>query len=117
MNIMQIIWEFAQSGPGLMVIGTMILFILNYVYKSKPGWAKYEGWMITAAKSAEKWIPNDTDNDILSKADKALDIFVKAYTKAKGKSPNKKLINEVIQGFPIVHDKLEQNGTLSKKKK
>jgi len=111
------IWEFAQSDPGLMLIGTLILFVINFIYKSKPGWAKYEGWMIQAAKQAEKWIPNDTDNEILSKADKALDIFIKSYTKAKGKAPGKRLVNEVVQGFSIVHDKLEQNGTLSKKKK
>ena len=85
--MLETIWNLMNTGIGMTVCGIIFIFGLSQLYKLKPGWEKYEGFMIMAVKQAEKWIPNDTDNEFLSKADKALDFAVKAYEKQKGKPP------------------------------
>lgn len=107
MNYVELAWNFLNTPVGYMVSGFIILFVLNKVFDSRPGWAKYEGFMITAIKAAEKFIPNDTENKSLQKADKAIEYFIKSYEKAKGKAPSKKLLDQVKMGLPIVHHKIE----------
>ena len=112
MQYIETIWNLMNTPIGLSVCGFILIFCLNKLFSAKPGWAKYEGFMISAVKQAEKWIPNDTENQALSKADKALEYFINAYEKGKGKSPSIKMKKEVMLGMSIVHDKLEQSGTL-----
>ena len=108
------VWEFAQSGPGLLISGTIIIFIFNKIFAANPKWAKYEGWLITAVKFAEKAIDDDVEGKGLARANAALKYFIKSYTEAKGKAPSKKLIEEAKQGLSIVHHKLETSFTLKK---
>jgi hypothetical protein len=116
MDFLSLLWKFVQSGPGLMISGTIILFIFNKIFSLKPAWAKYEGWIISAIKLAEKSIPNNASNKHLKKFDKALAFFIKSYMEAKGKEPGKKLLDEVEQGISILHSQMETNGNLKKKK-
>lgn len=107
MDILILVWEFLQTGTGMMVSGFIILFMLNKIFDAKPSWKKYEGFMIAAIKQAEKWVPDGTGNKGLQKADKALKYFIESYEKAKGKTPSRKLLSDVQNGMPIVHHKID----------
>jgi len=107
----QTIWTFLNSGTGMMISGAVILFILNKLFDAKPGWAKHEGIMIQAVKLAGKYIPNGSDG-LIGKADLALEYFIAAYKASHDKEPSKQLKRKVVDGLSIVHDKLEENGTL-----
>jgi len=107
MDILKLIITFLHTPLGWTVSGFLILFVINKIFSAKPGWAKYEGWMISAVKFAEKAIPDDAENGGLAKANSALQYFIESYRKAKGKEPSKKLVEQVNLGLPIVHDKLE----------
>lgn len=110
------ILEVMNSNIGLAAAGFIILFIINKIFSAKPGWAKYEGLLISGVKWAENVIGDDVTNKSLHRADEALKYFIKAYEKAHdGKSPSKKLLKEVELGLPIVHDKIEAK--MAEKKK
>lgn len=98
---------FMNTPIGYAIAGFIILFVINKIFSAKPRWAKYEGYMISAVKFAEKAIGDKTENAGLARADSALKYFIKSYTEAKGKKPSTKLIEKVQEGLPIVHDKLE----------
>ena len=106
MNL-EIIWNIVNSPIGWAISGFIILFVINKIFAAKPGWAKYEGPIISAIKWAEKSIDDNTDNAGMKKADAALKFFIKSYTEAKGKKPSTKIIEKVQLGMPIVHDKIE----------
>lgn len=103
----ELIWNLINSPIGWSISGFIILFIINKIFAAKPGWAKYEGPIISAIKWAEKSIDDKTENAGMQKADAALKFFIRSYTDAKGKKPSDKIIKEVQLGMPIVHDKLE----------
>ena len=103
----ELIWNIVNSPIGYTIGGFIILFIINKVFAAKPGWAKYEGPIISAIKWAEKAIDDETENAGMEKADKALKYFIKSYTEARGKKPSDKIIEQVQLGMPIVHDKIE----------
>ncbi len=115
MEFLQNIWQLMNSPIGLGASGFVLLIVLKQLYAAKPGWEKHEGYMISAIKYAEKWIPDDTDNKVLNKADKALEYFIQVFEKGNGKSPSKRLKKQIMLGLPIIHEKLEQSGTLNKK--
>lgn len=96
-----------NSPIGYAIVGFIILFVINKIFDAKPQYAKYEGWIISAIKMAEKAIKDEVENAGLKKADQALQYFIKAYTDAKGKAPSRRLMNEVKNGIPVIHDKLE----------
>jgi len=102
MDYIQIIMNFLNTPTGLTILGGIILFVINKIIDKRPGWAKYEGWMINAVKIAEKWTPNDS-NGFLGKADKAMELFIKSYETAKGKPPSKRLLADVSNGMAVVH--------------
>lgn len=117
MQYVEMLWNLMNTPMGITFSGFIILFIINKIFGAKPAWAKYEGWVISAIKFAEKAVDDKTENAGLEKADKALKYFIDAYTKAKGKQPSQKLINEVQAGIPIVHDKIEHMMDVKKKVK
>ena len=107
MEYLQMAWTFLNTPVGYMVSGFIFLFILNKIFDKRPGWKKYEGFMIDAVRKAEGWIKDDNDSPILNKADAALQYFIKSYEAAKGKRPKDSLISEVKNGLPIVHNAIE----------
>lgn len=107
MEYVEMAWGLMNTPMGFAISGFIILFVINKIFDKRPGWSKYEGFMISAIRQAEKWIPNDTDSNVLGKADKALEYFIKSYEKAKGKKPSKKVLADVQNGMSIVHHKIE----------
>ena len=107
MDYLYMIWSFLNTPLGYVISGFIILFIINKIFDAKPSWAKYESLMIGAIKMAENFIPDGTENKGLAKADKALEYFITSYTKAKGKPPSKKVIQNAMLGMSSVHEKIE----------
>lgn len=77
-------------------------------------WTKWEGYIVTGIKFAEKNIPDTVENKALARTDAALKFVIDAYEKSQGKEPSKELIAQITNAIPIVHNALEAAGTLKK---
>jgi hypothetical protein len=95
-------------------LGAFLVYGLNRLYASKPKWAKYEGTIISAVKSAEKAIPDDTDNKGLARLNNAMQYVIKIYEAKHGKAPTAAMRSDLQEGIQIVHEKLDSAGTLKK---
>lgn len=108
--------EFLQSPLGITIIAMIFLAVAFVVRLWRPGWyraaARHKGLIINAVKMAEKTIPNDTRNAGLRKADVALNVFLRGYEEAFGRSPSSKLVKRVREAMPVVHAELEARGAL-----
>jgi len=82
------------------------------LFTAKPAWKKYEGFLITAVKAAEKIIPDDAPNKSLARADAALRVFNERYAVAYGKFPSDAIVTVARLALPIIHDQIEAEGTL-----
>lgn len=94
------------------LIAAIASWLIARMFTAKPEWAKYEGFMIDAIKTAEKLIPDDSGNTSVARADAALKKFIESYTNSYGKMPTKEVIDVVKQAIPIIHDHLEAEGNL-----
>jgi len=104
------IWAFLQSGPGIVLVATAVLLVLNRLYRSEPAWRAYEGTIIAAVKYAEKAIPDGTENKALKRMDKALKYVLKVYSEVEGKRASPKVKAQLREGISIVHAQLESTG-------
>ena len=84
-------------------LGAFLVYGLNRRYASKPKWAKYEGTIISAVKSAEKAIPDDTDNKGLARLNNAMQYVIKIYEAKHGKAPTAAMRSDLQEGIQIVH--------------
>jgi len=101
------------------LIAAIASWLIARMFTAKPEWAKYEGFMIDAIKTAEKLIPDDSgdtsvavERSSIARADAALKKFIESYTNSYGKMPTKEVIDVVKQAIPIIHDHLEAEGNL-----
>lgn len=106
------IWELLNSPAGITAIAGGVLFLLNRLYAAKPGWAKWEGTIISAVKFAEQNIPDDTANKGLAKFDDALRHTLRVYEATTKRRASAAVEAQLKEGIQIVHDKLEAAGTL-----
>lgn len=78
-----LLWTFANSPVGLMVISSVLVFVLGKVFMAKPEWQKvfdqYRGAFFDAVSHAEKAIPDDTPNTAARRADAALKFLLQLY--------------------------------------
>ena len=112
--ILEVIWEAINSPVGIAAIAAVALWLLNRLYAAKPGWAKYEGAIISGIKFAEKQIPDDADNKSLARLDAALRYVLKVYQEMNNRTASPKEVAELKEGISIVHNELEAQGTLSR---
>jgi len=105
--ILAAIWVFINSPAGITLMATLALAALNLIAQKKPTWAKYEGHIVHAVKTAEKAIPNDTPNAALARLDMALQYVIKVYENANGRAPSDKVVHELKEGINLVHRDLE----------
>ena len=109
-ELLVMLWAFLQSGPGIVMTATVVLFILNRIYAKKPAWQAFEGTIIAGVKMAEKAIDDDTENSGMKKADEALKHVLKVYEQMRGKRASPKVEAELREGISIVHADLESSG-------
>jgi len=107
-DILKLVWEALNTPAGITVMAGLFLWLLNRLYAARPGWAAFEGAIISAVKFAEKEIPDGTPNKGLARLDAAL----KVYEEARGRKPSARTVAELKEGIRIVHNELEKAGTL-----
>jgi hypothetical protein len=111
-DILTLLWTAVNSPFGYMTAAAVLLWLLNRLYAAKPGWAAYEGTIISAVKFAEKEIPDDVPNKGLARLDSALKYVLKVYEEVNGKRATTQTAATLKEGIQIVHDNLQANGTL-----
>ena len=104
---MEQIWTFLQTGPGLILIGSIVLFALNLLYAKKPAWRKFEGTIITAIRLAEKNISDDTANKSLARLDDALEYVIGVYETVEKKRATAKTQAALREAIAIKHDEMK----------
>jgi hypothetical protein len=111
--ILAAVWAFAQTGPGITLLITLILIAWNLTTRNKPNLASYEGLIVSAIKLAEKAIPDNSPNKHLHRFDTALREFARQYEASHGKPPTASLVSQVANAIPLIHDRIAANGTLA----
>jgi len=118
--MVNVLLDFFKTDAGIAIItialGVLIAYAKKRFLPSTPSdeWTKWEGYIISGIKTAEKAIPDDTPDKDLKRADAALKFVIAAYEKSQGKEPSKELIAQITNAIPIVHDALDAAGTLNK---
>lgn len=113
-TIFLMLWAFANSPIGVTLVSGVFLFLLNRLYAAKPGWAKFEGVIISAVQYAEKAIPDNTENRGMARLDAALQYVVNVHQQATGGTLKGGKVAEIKEGIQIIHDQLSEKGTLTK---
>ena len=111
-DMLELLWTALNSPFGYMAVAGVLIWLLNRLYASQPGWAAYEGTIISAVKLAEKEIPDGTENKGLARLDAALRYVLRVYEEVNGKRASATTTAALKEGIQIVHDKLEVAGTL-----
>ena len=106
------VWKVANSPAAIAAIGGLLAFGLGKLYLAKPGWKKYEGFMISAIKQAEKAIPPGTPNAGAAKLDLALQYVIQLYEKYTEKTLSDSEKAVIAQGLSKVHDEVVAECTL-----
>lgn len=102
------IWSFLNSPQGVIISVTILLYLRTKLFDAKPLWKKYEGFVITAIKEAEKTIDDNTTNPGLMKLNEALRLAVQWIEEAEGrKITNVSEIAELKNGISVIHSELE----------
>ena len=107
-----IVWTVLNSAAGVVIAGVVLAWVLSKLFAWRPEWKKWEGTIISAVKWAEAAIPEGTPNKSLAKLDEAMKYVLKAYASATGDVPSESTAQVLKEGIQIVHDQLEQRGTL-----
>ena len=93
------------------VIGAIAWSFIK-LFERKTEWAKYKGYIIAAVKWAEKAVPDNAENKSLRRMDEALKRFIQLYEAAEKTAPSANVLDAVRAQISVVHDQLEQEGTL-----
>jgi len=105
------IWTFLNSSLGVSIVVFVLSFILGKIFTAKPKWKalmlKYGPSLMQAVKTAEKNIPDDTDNKGLARLDAALGYLIALEPKLE-----KVAEADVKQALSAVHAAAESNGNL-----
>ena len=79
----------------------------------KPLWQQYEGTIISAIRTAEKLVPDDTQNASLAKFDAALQFVLKVFEERNNRQATIAEKAALQEGINILHNKLDGAGALN----
>jgi len=112
-SVTETVWNILNTPAAITAIAGVVLWVLNRLYVAKPAWAKYEGSIIGAIKYAERITINKGGvNKSPEKLNTALQYIIDVHKKVTGQRASKKLEASLIEGIQIIHDELEQTGTI-----
>lgn len=111
-GILEGLWNVLNSPAAIALVAGVVLWLLNKLYASKPGWRKYEGAIISGIKLAEKEIPDGASNKALSRLDAALKYVLSIHREINGRAAKPEEVAELREGIQIKHAELEANGSL-----
>jgi hypothetical protein len=107
------LWTFLNSPLGVSVVAFILSILVGKVFTAKPKWKsyvlKYGPSLMQAVKTAEKKIPDGTDNKGLSRLDEGLKYLLELEPKLKGA-----MESDLKQALTAVHASAEKNGNLKK---
>jgi hypothetical protein len=112
-EIIEMIWAWANQPAGIAIVAGVVLYLLNMLYKRKPKWSKYEGVIISAIRMAEKAIPDNHPNKIALRTDTALQYVLKVYQARAKKLASDKVTVEISDEIRVMHNKLSIAGALN----
>jgi len=108
------IWGFLNSNIGVSIVVFILSFILGKIFTSKPKWKalvlKYGPSIMRAIKTAEKKIPDSTENKGLARLDEALKYLIEIEPKLKVVADG-----DLKTAISAVHSSAEANGNLESK--
>ena len=107
-----ITWTVLNSAAGVAIAGAVLTWVANRIFAWRPQWKAWEGTLISAVKWAEAAIPDTDPNRSLARLDEALRYVLRVYAQTVGGVPPAALKQDLLQGIQIVHDQLEQRGTV-----
>lgn len=110
----QLILDYLSTPAVITAIAAAAVYLVAKLFTAKPAWKQFEGLMITAIKIAEKAIPEGTSNKSLARADFAMQEFIRQYESTYAWAPSTALRQAVKANLPLVHNMLEETGTLKK---
>ena len=113
-TILNFIWRALNTPVAITGMAGVFLWLLNRLYAAKPGWASYEGAILSGIKFAEKEVPDSASRKGLARLDTALKYVLKVYAQTNGKRASAKIAAEIREGIQITDDKLEAVGRLKK---
>lgn len=115
-KLLAMAWTFLNSGPGLLTLGSAVLWVLNAVYAKRPGYRalldKYEGTIIAAVRAAEKAIPDGVPAKSAARLDQALKLILAVYAQRSGREASPAMVGLFAEAAQVVHSKLEAEGAL-----
>jgi hypothetical protein len=110
--ILEKAWTFANSGLGLSLIASAVLYWLNRLYAAKPLWKKYEGAVISAVRQAEKVIPDGSPSAGLARLDLALKLVLATFEAVNKRRATDVETAALKDGISVAHSTLEAQGAL-----
>jgi len=110
---MQTIWTLINTPAGITLIASVLLYLLNRLYAAKPLWQQYEGTIVSAIRTAEKLVPDDTPNRGLAKFDQALQFVIEVFEARNKRQPT--VLEKAIlkEGINLKHNELAIEGALT----
>ncbi len=106
-EILSMAWTFMNSGPGMILIGSIAVAVLNRIYKKFPKWKKYQGIIITAIRKAEKSIPDDTPSAGMRRFDMALRFVIDLIEIRENREVDRSEVAEISEGIRLMHNEIE----------
>ena len=111
-DILQMVWDLINSGPGITMIAAILLYLLNKLWAKKPKWKalyeEYEGALISAVKGAERL----AEGAGKEKLEKALELVVEVLERNVGRTATESEKVALTIALGKAHDKLEESGVI-----
>lgn len=101
------VMEILNSPLAITVAASICLWVLGRIYAKKPTWQKYEGTIIAAIRSAEKAIPDNSENKSVKRLDEALKYVIKVFEEREKRTVTAEEKAEITEGIQILHNSIE----------
>lgn len=107
------LWALLNTPAGITFTAGLLLYLLNRIYAAKPLWQQYEGTIVSAIRTAEKLVPDDTPNSGMAKFDAALQFVLQVFEARAGRTPTPTEEAVLKEGINLKHNELATAGALS----
>lgn len=98
--------EVLNSSAIQAIIISAGAWLIALVFRKKPNWVKYRGYIVHAIKVAEKAIPDNTPSKSLMRLDHAAKIVLSMIEDSEGGASMAKVKDQIKNAISIVHEDL-----------
>jgi len=107
------LWQLLNTPAGITFTAGLLLYLLNRLYAAKPLWQQYEGTIVSAIRTAEKLIPNDTENRSMARFDQAMQFVLEVFEERNKREPTAAEKTILEEGINLKHNELSVEGALT----